>query len=501
MKPSKVRPGRSAALVTAAAALVTAAAVVASPASAAGILPPGNPPANIALSPPDPGNVCPASIAVASASTPCIELQLEEIDNARSQEGVGPMRIPADFASLTPSEQLFEVIGQERVDRGLNPPVGMYSVYDQAALAAAASDTDPALTDGALTGIWAAGMSEMTALEADYRFMYDDGLNSGNLGCVPGNTSGCWGHRDDVLATFGGLGLSLYAGVGFAPNTAYPGSFAVETAPTPAGSLDFAFQPGTVVPPRPSICDRVLGSGVVGMAASGSGNGYWIASRGGPVADCGDAANVGQPPAGATIAAIASTPDGKGFWEVSDTGNVYPFGDAQFHGDLSGVQLSRPSVAMAADPATGGYWLLGADGGVFSFDAPFYGSTGNMHLTATAVGMQATADGGGYRFVASDGGIFDYGDAIFRGSTGGMKLNQPVVGMADDPATGGYWLVAADGGVFSFDAPFYGSTGGVELNWPCVGMTVLADGSGYRFVAADGGVFDFGRANFDGSAA
>jgi hypothetical protein len=31
-------------------------------------------------------------------------------------------------------------------------------------------------------------------------------------------------------------------------------------------------------------------------------------------------------------------------------------------------------VGMAPDLSTGGYWLVGADGGVFSFDASFYGS-------------------------------------------------------------------------------------------------------------------------------
>jgi len=31
---------------------------------------------------------------------------------------------------------------------------------------------------------------------------------------------------------------------------------------------------------------------------------------------------------------------------------------------------------MAADPASGGYWLATSSGGVFSFTAPFYGSLG-----------------------------------------------------------------------------------------------------------------------------
>jgi hypothetical protein len=29
---------------------------------------------------------------------------------------------------------------------------------------------------------------------------------------------------------------------------------------------------------------------------------------------------------------------------------------------------------MSIDPATGGYWLVGSDGGIFAFDAPFFGA-------------------------------------------------------------------------------------------------------------------------------
>ena len=240
---------------------------------------------------------------------------------------------------------------------------------------------------------------------------------------------------------------------------------------------------------------------VTGIAATADGGGYWVATRDGSVRSFGDAPFLGEPaqPSGPVVA-IAATPDGAGYLVVTSAGVVYPYGDAVFHGDLGGVRLSAPVVGMAVDDATDGYWLLGGDGGVFSFDAPFYGSTGNIRLVSPAVGMVAPVDGRGYWFVASDGGVFAYGNAAFRGSMGGHPLDRPVVGMTIDAATGGYWLDASDGGIFSFAAPFYGSTGGVRLAAPCVSMAAPAAGNGYWLVASDGGVFAF-RVPFEGSAA
>ena len=84
------------------------------------------------------------------------------------------------------------------------------------------------------------------------------------------------------------------------------------------------------------------------------------------------------------------------------------------------MQLNQPIVGMAPDTATGGYWLVGADGGVFAFDAPYYGSTGNIHLNQPIVGMAASPGGSGYWLAAKDGGIFSFGPgATFQGSMGG----------------------------------------------------------------------------------
>jgi ribosomal protein L24E len=185
---------------------------------------------------------------------------------------------------------------------------------------------------------------------------------------------------------------------------------------------------------------------------------------------------------------------------VSSDGGVFTFGDAPFYGSMGGTRLTQPVVAMAADPATGGYWLVASDGGVFSFDAPFYGSTGAIRLNQPVVGMAATPSGHGYWLVAADGGIFTFGDAKYYGSMGATHLNRPVVGMAASPSGQGYWLVASDGGIFTFgDAPFMGSTGSVHLNRPITGMAPSPSGSGYWLVASDGGLFTFGDAPYLGS--
>ncbi|HEX6381925.1 MAG TPA: M23 family metallopeptidase [Acidimicrobiia bacterium] len=159
-----------------------------------------------------------------------------------------------------------------------------------------------------------------------------------------------------------------------------------------------------------------------------------------------------------------------------------------------------PFPAMSSAP---GYWLLGGDGGVFSFgEAAFHGSTGGIKLNRPAVAMAATGDGEGYWFAATDGGIFAFGDAGFFGSTGAMTLNQPIVGMAATPSGDGYWLIARDGGIFAFgDAGFLGSTGAGPLPSPVIDLAVTPTGKGYWLLAEDGGVYAFGDATYRGSPA
>ena len=75
---------------------------------------------------------------------------------------------------------------------------------------------------------------------------------------------------------------------------------------------------------------------------------------------------------------------------------------------------------MAATPDGKGYWLVAADGGIFTFgDAQFYGSAGAANLPDAVVGMVASPDGGGYLLATENGVVLPFGDAQ---AFGGLSL-------------------------------------------------------------------------------
>jgi hypothetical protein len=76
------------------------------------------------------------------------------------------------------------------------------------------------------------------------------------------------------------------------------------------------------------------------------------------------------------------------------------------------MKLNGPIVMMETTPDGKGYWLFGADGGVFTYgNAKFYGSTGNSKLTHPVVAMMATPSGKGYWLVTSAGRGYGFGNA------------------------------------------------------------------------------------------
>jgi ribosomal protein L24E len=461
---------------------------------AQGILPPGNPPANIA---PSPNFLSNCSGVSYDNTTGCTNAVLSAIANGREAEGLPGMVLPTDWYGLSPAEQLFVATNLERTVRGLPPLAGMASALDASAMAGAEQSNDPAPPGGFPWTQWGSNWAGAVGnpLEAIYFWMYDDGVGSSNIDCQSAGAPGCWGHRDNVLLTMTCFPCemgSAYDGTGY---QGYPSwaEILVDTSGNPP--LDFAWSQVTPYLPGNAGGDG-LTEPAVGIASTPDGGGYWIASANGGVFSFGDA-NFYNSLAGvdlsAPIVGIAATPDGHGYWLVASDGGIFAFGDAGYYGSMGGHPLDRPVVGIASTPDGHGYWEVASDGGIFAFgNAAFYGSMGGHPLNKPVVGIASTPRGTGYWEVASDGGIFAFGNAPFYGSTGGINLFRPVVAMESTNDGHGYWMVASDGGIFSFgDASFHGSTGGTVLASPVIGMTASAQ-NGYWLAAGDGGVFSFG---------
>ena len=64
-------------------------------------------------------------------------------------------------------------------------------------------------------------------------------------------------------------------------------------------------------------------------------------------------------------------------------------------------------------------------------------------MNAPIVGITATANQKGYYLVGSDGGVFTFGDAQFFGSLASLRLSAPIVGMAVTTTGAGYYLVGS----------------------------------------------------------
>jgi VCBS repeat-containing protein len=194
---------------------------------------------------------------------------------------------------------------------------------------------------------------------------------------------------------------------------------------------------------------------------------------------------------------VLSVKPSQGYWLLAADGGIFSYGAATYYGPNR--NLGRDIAAMARTPDGAGFWTVDDDGDVFHYgNAAYYGSR-LIHPDDIA-GFAARPQADGYWMVTRDGVVWKFGNAPNLSPPTPLRPNKPIVGMAATPSGLGYWLVAIDGGIFSFgDAAFYGSTGGINLNKPIVGMTSTGTGAGYWMVATDGGIFAFGDATFYGS--
>jgi hypothetical protein len=101
---------------------------------------------------------------------------------------------------------------------------------------------------------------------------------------------------------------------------------------------------------------------VVGMAATPTGRGYWLVAADGGVFAFGDAAFFGSGRSTAStggsgaarltapVVGMAASPTGMGYWLAAADGGIFSFGDAPFAGSTGGIHLAAPVTGIAAAP-------------------------------------------------------------------------------------------------------------------------------------------------------
>ena len=207
-----------------------------------------------------------------------------------------------------------------------------------------------------------------------------------------------------------------------------------------------------------------------------------------------------------TPAPVTSPSAAHGYWLVGGDGGIFTFGSANFWGSTGNIHLNRPVVGITPNGNLG-YWLDASDGGVFAFGtAPFEGSIpglgilpygypgGGRKLAAPIVGMVPSASHQGYFMVGADGGVFAFGDAKFNGSCPSIGgCSGAAVAVMPDGTGNGYWLVTTTGHVYGFgDAPFLGAPG--PQGSPVTSAVATTDGKGYWILTANGTVYNYGDA-------
>lgn len=158
----------------------------------------------------------------------CEAASVIALDGAMAGEGLAPTLIPPTFWSLPYDQQLLFLANADRTARNLPSLTGPVSQLDGYALTGARNHTDPVDPNPVSWGSNWAG--DFSSVASEFDWMYNDGPGSGNLACTSSDTSGCWGHRDNIIAT-------LWTA------TAQFGGACVATSPFPLSCAEIFVQP------------------------------------------------------------------------------------------------------------------------------------------------------------------------------------------------------------------------------------------------------------------
>ena len=159
---------------------------------------------------------------------------------------------------------------------------------------------------------------------------------------------------------------------------------------------------------------------------------------------------IGVPLTGTTTATAATPPAAPGYWLAGADGGVYSFG-APFYGSGSGTsepppcsftpqppsQALNPAFgcgAIASTPSGDGYWLLNSYRWVQAFGLAGQlaqtGCTGLNGAKGSWAGIASSPTGNGFFLASSNGAVAGCGDAVPIGGLTSETLNAPVVGIA-----------------------------------------------------------------------
>ena len=245
----------------------------------------------------------------------------------------------------------------------------------------------------------------------------DAGYSAGDATCLAGGPG-------SVASTTVGTLLGPLAANGGATKTLLPqaGNAGIGRIPTPT----------TVV----------LGTSHVTLCPTSDQRG--VASLSG--VDCSAGSVQVSPPAITSAAHATFTSGAPGSYAIHATGLPAPT-YSEIGALPSGVSLN-PTTGVLSGTAHGS--------GTFPVTITALNSSGSAHQAFTLT-VQSATQSQGYWLVGGDGGIFTFGSAAFYGSMGSTPLQRPVVAITPTADRHGYWLVASDGGIFGSATP--GSTG------------------------------------------
>ena len=157
-----------------------------------------------------------------------------------------------------------------------------------------------------------------------------------------------------------------------------------------------------------------------------------------------------------------------------------------------------PRPPEGAEP---GYYLLGADGTVYTFGAATDRGSADVPHGAQATAIAVTRSGGGYLVVGSDWSVYPFGDVpTMKPRNRDVSVGDTPVDIRIDPYQRGYWIFTDTGRVVAVgDVPHLGDVSDLELAGPVIAGDVNPTATGYRMLGTDGGVFSFGADRFLGS--